>query len=73
MKKIDYEITTCWNLFQRSLILGSFIDYMCRGGYHLRTLVAGIKVLHRIKMSQCIIEEKWTSRKKVSGRFINFA
>ena len=67
MKKIDYEITTCWNLFQRSLILGSFIDYMCRGGYHLRTLVAGIKALHRIKMSQCIIEEKPTMDQQKEG------
>ena len=34
--------------------------YMCRDGYNLITLVVGIKVLYRIKMSQYIIGEKLT-------------
>ena len=47
------RLTTCLNLLQRSLILGSFNDYIhciyiCRDGCNLRTLAAGIKALNRI-------------------------
>ena len=63
------RLSTCWNLLQRSLIFGLFSDYIhciCVGmdtpEYNLRTLVVGIKALHRIKRghTQCIIGEKPT-------------
>ena len=65
--KVDYE-TTCWNLLQRSLILGSFSDYIhclyiCRDGYNLRTLVVGIKALDSALSGR---SPPWASRKRRS-------
>ena len=39
---------------------------MCRDGCNLRTLVVGIKALHRIKRLQCIIggSPPWASKEE---------
>ena len=39
-------------------------------GYNLRTLVVGIKVLHHIERSQCIIGEKSSMGKQKKDRGI---